>query len=120
VVAFDHRLLADIGQDGRREFGELSRRLEGRADQPDRRAEHDDQAAHQPDPCDDVGPVPGATAAPPGEEVDNAAHSRAVFRSPRRPSWSWISVSTTSTSPIRIDAAAARPGLRKSEANPIS
>ena len=39
-------------------------------------------------------------------------------RSPRRAMPSWNNVSTTSTAPIRIEAAEASPGLRSSEAKP--
>src|SRR5690606_1151629 len=99
---------------------QLRRALEGRGHQPQGRPEHDQRAADQPDPGDDVGPVPAAIAAPAAEdEIGDRAH-RAFPLSARRDSPSWTRVRTTSTSPIRIEAAAARPGLRRKEAKPTS
>ena len=119
-VALDRDHLLHIGQEGRGELGQLRGALERRGNQPQRRAEHQHGAADQPDPGDDIGPVPASAMAPAaGEEGQDAAHlSRALSARFDRPSCT--SVSTTSTAPIRIEAAAASPGLRRIEAKPTS
>ena len=59
-------------------------------------------------------------AAAPEDEFGDPSHHLASFWSRLRLNQSCSSVSTTSTAPIRMDAAAANPGLRNCEAKPFS
>src|SRR4029079_17646962 len=110
-LAVHDRGLRDVGEERRGQLGELLRRLEGGGDQPEGGAEDEDEAAEEPGPGDDVGPVPAVAAAAAGEEGRDA-HGRSPPGSPRRARRSWARVRTTRTAPIRIEAAAARPGFR--------